>query len=269
MLDININWNLNAKLKGQLELIESLSNAKGDINIEWDIDEETLNNIILQLTLIEKSKELWLEYNWNWTQLWIKRKVDNKFIYQDLKGKDWIDGNKWDNWKDWVKWSDWKDGITWIDGIDWVDWIDWFDWVDWISWSWLEFDWKDTDLWVKKVWDRDFEYRSLKWPRWVRGFSWDDFNRTSFTYTAWTHTLNTAYGTIYCDTSAWQVNLNLPETWINKDIAYYIKKTTADSNLVSIIPQSGLIEWETTVELDDNTWILFSNDWTNWFALTY
>lgn len=261
MLNINVNWKINDKVQNQLKIIEALSNAKWDINIEWDIDEETLANIIIQLTLIEKVKEM-KPKDWE-------------------KWKDWKDGKDWIDWKngtDWIDWKHWKDGLNWKDWINWEDGIDWTDWEngeDWDGWKNLEFNWDWTRLWVRIEWEEKRDYRELKgrWWSWFGSWWWnlkkDDLLLKSTTLTAWTHNIHNTYKTYYCDTTDWNITLIIPLKWFARDEWFYIKRISTDSNIVSIQPATWKIEDETTVEIDDNTWFYFAYDWENYQALTY
>lgn len=281
MLDLKINGRIPQEVKNKIKFIESIANAKWNINIKWNIKEEFLDSMLIQLVLLDKSKEDSFDFKWDGEKLGFKKKKDPKFSFMNLKWEDWKD---WKDWKDWLNGVNWIDGKDWINGIDWInglnglnwidwtDWVDWVDWKDWINWASLEYDFRNDELWIRLKGETEFNYVNIRWPRWVKGFSWDKWdsaNATSTTLTAGTYNLDTVFWTIYCDTSGGQVNLNLPNAWLNKDIPYYVKKITTDSNLVSIIPQSWLIEDETTVELDDNQWFLFSTDWTNWFSLNW
>lgn len=155
MLDIN--WNINHKIETQLKLIEALSKW-WDINIEWDIDEETLDNILMQVALLDLVKK-------NIPKDWKKGKEWEK----------WEKGDKWDDWEDWIDWKNgknWKDGTNWKNGLNWKNWKDWKNWYNWEDWeSAYELAVIDGFKWTLEEWLKSLEWK--QWERWVPWFPWE------------------------------------------------------------------------------------------------
>ena len=251
MLNLNLTPELSEKYKPKLELIEALWKW-GNINIEWELDDDMLDSIIMYYSLLWKLKE--------------------------LKPKDWKDWEKWESIK-WDKGDKGDKGDKWIDGKNWTNGKNWLDgknglnWLDWQDWTWLEFMWDWTRLWIRKEWEENRDYRELK-GKWLFWWWWGNVNKEdllnkSTTLTAWNHNIHNTYKTYYCDTTAWNVVITITKKWFLKDEWFYIKRISTDNNILSIQPAEWLIESETIVEIDDNTWFYFSFDWTDYQSLTY
>lgn len=250
---ININWNITEKIKAQIEIIEALSNATGDINIEWDIDEETLNNIILQLVLTKSIKES--IQDWKDGKDWVD-------------GKDGLDGKNWLKWEDWLNWTDWINGINWLNGKDWLKGKDWINGIDWEDWESLEFNWKGTSLWIKKEWEEKYEYRDLIGKGyWLWMWAWliavDNVSNTKtitkdFTVTVQQHK-------IICDATNNDITISLPNaSWIeNKE--FIITRLDNSLNTVTVQPSwSQTLYWASSEYLKQYETLEFSSNNLNY-----
>jgi len=211
---VKINWELSARIKSQLEIFDAILGAKWNININWEIDEETLNNIVILLSLLEKVKQ--------------------------QKPKDWKP------WKDGKPWKDWEDWKPWKDGNDWEDWDNWNDWDNWDNWlSAYEIAIKNGFIWTEEEWLESLKWKNWdKWEkgyRWVPWIAWNEIN--NITNITWDITVKPEYHKIIADATNNDIVITLPNaSWL------YLQEfiiTRIDSSSYNVTIEAK--PWETLV----------------------